>query len=61
MGVEFEENNIARNYAATSERVPKLAAWLMKKGLAKSVNGANRIQIIAALVFFALAIFFAVR
>jgi len=57
MGVEFEENNFApRNF---SEQPPKLAAWLIKRGIAKDVAGANMIQIIAAVIFFALAAFFA--
>ena len=57
MGVEFEENNFApKNFSAPP---PKLAAWIIKKGWAKDVAGANLIQIIAAAIFFALAAFFA--
>ncbi|NCN08191.1 hypothetical protein GW944_01290 [Candidatus Parcubacteria bacterium] len=59
MGVEFEENNFARGNFA--EQTPKLASWLIKKGLAKDVAGANMVQVIAAIIFFALAIFFAVK
>lgn len=57
MGVEFEENNFAqRNFSAPP---PKLAAWIIKKGLAKDVAGANMIQILAAVIFFGLAVYFA--
>ena len=57
MGVEFEENNfVQRDF---SKQPPKLAAWIIKKGIAKDVAGANMIQIIAAVVFFALAAYFA--
>lgn len=59
MGVEFEENNFApRNFSAPT---PKLAGWIIKKGWAKDVVGANRVQIIIAIVFFALALYFAVN
>lgn len=59
MGVQFEENNFApRDFSAPP---PKLAAWIIKKGLAKDVAGANMIQIIVAVVFFALAAFFALK
>ncbi|MBI5133934.1 MAG: hypothetical protein HZA81_00900 [Candidatus Taylorbacteria bacterium] len=57
MPVEFEENKFApRNFGGSA--TPKLAAWLMKKGLAKNEEGANKLQIIAAVVFFALSLFF---
>lgn len=60
MSVQFEENNFGpRNYA--SQSTPKLAAWLISKGIAKDVAGANKVQIAAAIIFFALAIFFAVK
>jgi hypothetical protein len=59
MNVQFEENNIPR-YGSV-ERTPALAGWMIKKGIAKDVAGANRIQIIAAIVFFALAIYFFVK
>jgi hypothetical protein len=59
MGVQFEENNsIQRRYA--SEETPKLAAWLIDKGLAKNVAGANKLQVFIAIVFFVLAIYFAI-
>ena len=51
MGVEFEENNFARGNFA--EQPPKLASWLIKKGLAKDVAGANMVQVVAAVIFFA--------
>jgi len=57
MGVQFEENNFApRDFSAPA---PKLASWIIKKGWAKDVAGANMLQIIAAVIFFALAAFFA--
>jgi hypothetical protein len=59
MGVEFEENNFSRPEFGVG--TPRFAAWLIKKGLAKDVSGANKIQVIAAIIFFALAIFVAMR
>jgi hypothetical protein len=60
MGVEFNEgNNFNRRDFGKSDE-PKIASWLISKGLAKDLAGANKLQLIAALVFFALAIFFAV-
>lgn len=57
MGVQFEENNFApRDFNA---QPPKLASWIIKKGWAKDVAGANTLQIIVAIIFFALAAFFA--
>jgi hypothetical protein len=60
MNVQFEENNIPRNYGSF-ERTPAIAAWLIKKGVVKDVAGANRLQIFAAIVFFGLAIYFAIK
>jgi len=57
MGVQFEENNIPRQFS--SEKVPKIAGWLISKGVAKDVSGANKIQVIVAIIFFALAIYLA--
>jgi hypothetical protein len=59
MGVEFEENNFGQR--DFNEPTPKLAGWLIKKGIVKDVAGANMVQIIAAVIFFALAAFFAFR
>jgi hypothetical protein len=58
MGVEFNEgNNFQRNFGA--ERTPKLAAWLISKGIAKDEAAANKVQITAAIIFFLLAGYFA--
>jgi hypothetical protein len=58
MGVEFNEgNNFQRNFGV--EKTPKLAAWLIEKGIAKDEAGANKVQIIAAVIFFLLAGYFA--
>lgn len=57
MGVQFEEDDITRVFV--SEQTPKLAAWLIKKGLARNLSGANRLQVIVAIICFALAIYFA--
>lgn len=57
MNVEFEENNFSsRNFG--SEPTPKLAAWLINKGLAKDVSGANRLQVAVAVVFLAISAYF---
>jgi hypothetical protein len=56
MGVQFEDNSIPR--AVNSEPTPKIAGWLIKKGLARTVEGANKMQVVAAIIFFALAIYF---
>ena len=58
MGVEFEEDNMTRRYV--SEKTPSLAGWLISKGLARDVAGANKLQIVSAIIFFVLAIYFAV-
>ena len=60
MGVEFNENNndFGRPAYGNANSTPKIAAWLISKGLAKDVAGANKVQIVAALVFFALSIYF---
>ncbi len=57
MSVQFEEDNMAKRYA--SEQTPKLAAWLIKRGLVRDVSGGNKLQIIVAIIFFILAIYFA--
>lgn len=57
MGVEFNEGNNFRNYGV--DKTPKLAAWLIAKGIAKDEAGANKIQIIATVIFFLLAAYFA--
>lgn len=57
MGVEFEEDNMVRRYA--NEKTPKLAGWLISKGLVRDIAGANKLQIIVSVIFFALAVYFA--
>ncbi|HEU5114186.1 MAG TPA: hypothetical protein VFT82_00290 [Candidatus Paceibacterota bacterium] len=59
MSVEFEENNYAQRNWNSGEETPKIAGWLISHGIAKDVSGANKIQIAAACVFFALALYFA--
>jgi hypothetical protein len=57
MGVEFnEESNFARRDFG-QPKMPKLAAWIVSKGIAKDEAGANKVQVILALVFFAIAAF----
>jgi len=57
MSVEFEENNFTpRNF---NEPTPRFAGWLISHGIAKDVAGANKIQVIVAVVFFVLAIYLA--
>jgi hypothetical protein len=59
MSVEFnDENNFARPTFG-AEKPPKLAGWLISKGIVKDVKGANTVQVIAAIIFFALAAYFA--
>jgi hypothetical protein len=58
MGVEFNEGgNIGRR--DFGDNTPKLAGWLIKKGMAKDVNAANRLQVIVSLVFIAIALYLA--
>ena len=57
MGVQFEEDDTVRRYA--SEKTPKLAGWLIQKGLARDIAGANKLQIIVSVIFFVLAVYFA--
>lgn len=61
MGVEFNEDNNFGRRNFGGQQTPKMAAWLISKGIAKDEAGANKVQVIMALVFFALAIFFFVR
>ncbi|HEY0908120.1 MAG TPA: hypothetical protein VGE35_02100 [Candidatus Paceibacterota bacterium] len=58
MGVQFDEGGIPRNYGGSE--TPKFAAFLISKGWAKDEASANKIQLIAAIVFFAIAIYLAV-
>ncbi|HVU06787.1 MAG TPA: hypothetical protein VHE10_03315 [Candidatus Paceibacterota bacterium] len=59
MPVEFEENNFEMKRNFYSEPAPKFASWLISHHLAKDVAGANKLQVFAACLFFALAIYFA--
>lgn len=60
MSVEFNEGGgIQRR--DFGEKTPKIAAWLISKGWAKDLSGANGIQLVASLVFFAVAVFFFLR
>ena len=57
MGVQFEEDNFSqRDFGGQS--VPKLAKWLIEHRLAKDEAAADRLQVLATCVFFALAIYF---
>jgi hypothetical protein len=40
------------------EEIEPVASWLVKKGAAKSIKGANVVLVIVAIIFFALSIFF---
>ncbi|MBX4209165.1 hypothetical protein KW799_00490 [Candidatus Parcubacteria bacterium] len=56
MSVEFEENTFnPRKF--DKEPTPKIAAWLISKGLAKDVASANKLQVVVALVFLAIAVY----
>ena len=57
MGVQFDDGNVPRNY--TGPAVPKFAGFLISKGIVSDEAGANKVQVGMALVFFALAIYFA--
>lgn len=62
MSVEFNEEQgfgARRNFG--TQKTPKLAEWLISKGVAKDVAGANRIQIIVSLIFFGIALFLFLR
>lgn len=58
MSVEFQEEDNLNSGNMYVEPVPKFAKWLISKGLAKDEDGANRLEIIVAVVFFLLAIYF---
>ena len=58
MGVEFNEDNNFSRQNFSNNSTPKFTAWLIKKGLAKDNAGANKIQVGAAIVFFALSLYF---
>ena len=59
MSVEFEENNLnyVRNF---NQPVPKLAGWLIRKGFAKDIAGANKVELSVVVVCFVLAIIVAI-
>lgn len=61
MNVQFDDNSFGqRNYAAMGfGDAPKgITGWLMKKGIAKTPAGANKIQLLASVLFFGLSIYF---
>ena len=59
MGVEFNEEEQFVRPDFEAQNMPKIADWLIKHHLAKDLAMANKIQIAAAIVFFILAIYFA--
>ncbi len=61
MPVEFNEGGGIQRRDFGTEKTPKMAAWIISKGWAKDLSGANRIQLVASLVFFAVAVFFFLR
>jgi hypothetical protein len=64
MGVEFNEDqnwNRPSYNNGQSNSTPKIAGWLISKGIAKDIAGANKIQLGVAVVFFALSLYFFFR
>lgn len=62
MSVEFNEGGgIQQRRDFGVQKTPKLAGWLISKGWAKDVSGANKIQVVVSLLFIAVAIFFFLR
>jgi len=61
MSVEFNEGGGIERRDFSAQKTPKIAAWIISKGMAKDLAGANRLQVIASLVFFAVALFFFFR
>lgn len=57
--VQFTEEPVFTRPNFEAQNMPKIAAWLIKRGLAKDLASANRLQILAAVVFFGLAIYLA--
>lgn len=60
MSVEFNDEN-RFNRRDFGGQTPKIAGWLISKGIAKDEDGANKVQLVAALIFFGLALFFFFR
>ena len=56
MGVEFNENRMT-NYGL-EEKKGAITSLVMKMGLAKDDAGARKVMLIAAVIFFALSIYF---
>lgn len=50
MPVEFNEGGVPRPDFNT-QKTPKLAGWLISKGIAKDLKSANTIQVVASIVF----------
>lgn len=58
MGVEFQEENNTSRQNLYSRQTPKMAAWLISKGIVKDEAGANKVEIILTIVCVLLAIYF---
>ena len=58
MGVEFQEENNINRQNLYSRPTPKMAAWLISKGIAKDEAGANKVEIFVAIVCVIIAIYF---
>lgn len=54
MDVEFQEDNTRKNFQRAG--MPKLAKWLISKGMASDLDSANKLQVVVSLIFIALAI-----
>jgi len=54
MDVEFQEDNTRKDFQR--QGMPKLAKWLISKGMASDLNSANNLQIVVSLIFIILAI-----
>jgi hypothetical protein len=57
MSVQFDENNIPRGAGYGSEQVPKIASFLIQKGIAKDIAGANRMLFISVGIVLAISVY----
>ena len=58
MGVEFNEDQQISPNQFASAKPSAMIAWLISKGVVKDVDGGNKILIVVAIAFFALALYF---
>jgi hypothetical protein len=60
MNIQFDEQNSHVALQQQKQQKPGLTQWLISKGIVKSEKQAQVVQLVAALIFFAAAVFVAI-